>query len=327
VRKFVTRWAAPAIAIVVWAWGTAARAAPWVDLSADGCTDIPMAEVRRLVDADLGTASVRQTKLMANARAQARLACASRVIRVEVVDSATGHADERELPLDLGPPSFVSRLVALAITEQLAVLWTEEARAPNRTDKRSTQESSAVLHVAAAKVALAPSSSWRFLATANARSFPRTDLGVAMGGGVGVDKRLSRVSLHGDLVVAKASQAVSLGRASALLVDGSVATGVERHIGWFAFGADVGVRVGLARLSGEAAASAGAVAPRVVQHTLGGPILAAIVTAPMSHRTVACLSLEGGFVLRGVVGEIGGRSETEVSGPWLAAALGLAFTP
>jgi hypothetical protein len=311
-----------------------------VEIDATRCPSVSAAEIRRIVDIELGqppppAAELARPSAATSAAGDTALlsvicADAGTVVRVRAAGKA--ETAERPLPLQAFPGDAAPRALALAGIELLATMDATvrdrieaartTARPPPGLATPTTPTSRNV--VSRTPVSSSPPSI-SFGAAIVRREFLRT---AGLGGWGGrfdlVRDAGQRLRLLGDLEVVRASHPSDLGDAQAFLISAGVFAAARAvpatHVLW---SIALGARAGLARLSGAPAQDSGAVASSVWR-PWWGPAVSARVTLG-DARLAGMASLEIGLTARSAEALAGTTTVLVLGGPWLSAAAGVQF--
>ena len=116
---------------------------------------------------------------------------------------------------------------------------------------------------------------------------------------------------------------MALGETRAWLASLGLFGGVVLGDGRIGCALAAGARAGLARMSGEPAASSGVAGDSVTRPWLGPAVTARLSAG--GARVAALLSVEGGWVVRGAQGLAGGTTAIAIEGGWVTVAAGVRF--
>lgn len=323
-RARTTRaWSFPALALALLAEPGAARAevaSLRLTLAAPGCASIDEARLRALVAIEMATISAD-----AQPRATAvRLACVGNHIVIDVAEALTTPGSHSELDVSEAAEATRLRVLALAITEQVALRW------------RAAPEARASLAVAPAPPARIPDVAMGAgLAPAATRASPiyaQASLRRAgrpgawlTGLGVGGELTLTRwlalaLALDVETGDAKTSAATVAWSDLSSFLGVAVGAGGAR----WRVTARPGFSVGLARLSPtpDAAGARGT----ALSAAWAGPSLAWQLRRLVGRAVFVQLEAEGGLTTRRIVGLLDGDSPLfQVAGPWASLGLGGGF--
>jgi hypothetical protein len=311
------------VVVVVVVATRVARAAPdpAPALVVEQCPSLDEERLRTLVGLELATVAVRGA-------CDVRVTCAGARVTIEVrrrAPEASSVDPPSRIDLDLGDaaPGTRERILALAVTEQLAL--DPRADAPRATEPAPAHASETPTLVRVAAPAEEPPARWRFDARAAARRAARPSIWL-LGGGVSVERSFTRfVGVVVDLAVESGAAATPI--ATVAMRDVSVTAGISigahtRRWSWEAIpGFTVGV-VHLAASPHDATATGGS-----VDGVWAGPSLGARGRRALSRRVFVVAAATGGLTTRRVSGLVDGQTSLfEVRGPWLSLGAGLGAT-
>lgn len=318
-----------------------------VEIDAIECPSVSAAELRRIVDIELGepplssTAPARSSAASGAAGdpALVRVSCgdAGAVVRVRTA----GKVAERPLLLQAFPGDAAPRALALAGIELLATLnaTVRERIEATRTTARPPSGLAAATTATTATPAASRAAPSRTPGPSSLSAPPSISFGAAavrrefmrpagLGGWGGrldlVRDAGQRLRLLGDLELVRTSHPSDLGDAQAFLISAAVFAGARAvpaaHVVW---SIALGARAGLARLSGTAAPDLGAIASSVWR-PWWGPAVSARATLG-GTRVAGMASLELGLTARSAEALAGTTTVLALGGPWLSAAAGVQF--
>jgi hypothetical protein len=310
----IGRRLAPLLLLACAAVAAPARAEPaWsFDLSIEGCPNVDAIRLRELIAIELGTVGAvdfpRATMI--------RLSCTGARVSIALIDTVTGRHSSTDLDLVTTAAPARPRLLALTVTEFMALTWAE-LRAPASAVPAPTSAPAVV--VAAPSPETGPSV--RLFAVAGVRRIgqPRTWLS---GAGIGCDLSFGpHLALAADFRAESGETHTTLAAIDWLGGTGTVglAIGAGRgHLGW-----DVvpGFTVGVVRLS--AAPTTSDARGAVLTGLWAGPTLTTRLRRTFGNRAYVHLELGAGAVTRSVVGLVNNSSPlVRIQGGWGAAGLG-----
>jgi hypothetical protein len=324
-RARATRaWSFPAFALALLAEPGAARAdvAPLrLTLAAPGCGSIDEARLRALVAIEMATISAD-----AQPRATAvRLACAGNHVVIDVAEAGATPGTHSELDVSEAAEATRLRVLALAITEQVALSWraAPEARASLAV---APAPSPARIPDVAMGAGLAPAATRAspIYAQASLRRAGRPGTwltGLAVGGELTLTRWLAlALALDVETGDAKTSAATVAWSDLSSFLGVAVGAGGAR----WRVTARPGLSVGLARLSPtpDAAGARGT----AFSAAWAGPSLALHLRRLVGRAVFVQLEAEGGLTTRRIVGLLDGDSPLfQVAGPWASLGLGGGF--
>jgi len=302
---------APLLAAVL-CLGTASAAPPAIRLTEHGCSAYDRARLDELIAIELETVESDRPARPSDVA----LECSAGVVSIRA--SLRGTSRERKSRVDpkAMDPAAATRLLALAITELLAQLWSEAepARPPPVPAARPAEPQDVP-----APLTVAHEREFAVFAGAAFRTMlePRAGL---FGGALRAEyDPVPWLGLGLDLEVADGSVQSSHADVDVLLGSAALYAPIGARLGRTALGAGPGVRMGWVELS-PTRLEPGATG-RDVSGAWGGPLLMA--RALWTNNALAlCSGLEAGLVTLPVVGTLNGEAaEVEVRGVWVAASL------
>jgi hypothetical protein len=301
---------------------------PRVRLQVHSCTGTSENEVRHLVGLELGALLTDES--VPGEVTEVSVSCERQHVWLRVDDPITGKALTRVVDLSSDPVSARARLVALAATELVVASWTELETNPSPQVPPAGPRPSDHAVAAARKVVgsrlpkqMNPKvEQMRLLVVASRRSF-FSEQTALWGGGVRVGRdEFSVAGWTADLLAEHGETEVSLGRVTmdTFTVGGSLY--LYRRWAWATFQLGFGIRVGMARLSGETdesveAQTASGIAPWGWPTANGG-----LRIEPYGPLIIEAAG-ETGYVVLPMSGTVDGRREYTVDGLWLGAQLGI----
>lgn len=306
-----------------------------VAIAVNGCPDIPLSIVHRVVTAELHamvTEERGQTPSPDTTRADVRCD-ANGLVHLRVADPVTGKTVGRTIDLAAEDPAARPRLLALSIAELIAASWIELTANPSRPPVRSpdvtasAQTRQAVLAV----TKTAPASGRPFQPmlrlefTGAGRTFQSGALNT-FGGGVALT-RVHRewLTFGGGVVAEHGRKQTPLGTVTALLASAVVQTSLRRNFGRVAIESGLGARVGITQFSGTPEGASVMADRGVLRAAWGGPLLCGQVHVRIWKALSLSVGAEAGYVMRPVVALADRRSALAIDGFWLAGTMGLAF--
>jgi len=298
------RWA-PVVALV-WTWllaVLAGTAAAWdariVVLDSSQCGSVSHHELRELVALELAPRVVSAPSEVPDDAAVTRavVTCSEASARLFVRDVA--RQQQQELGLDLAQIAAAARarLIALALAELIATVDMEPV-APARAEP---QHEAPAAPASPAPGATAARGDWWLGAGIVREGEPRV-LAPSLASGLTVSLAGLPLALLGDLALQRGERAVSAGRVTVWTVSGAPALSGQLRAGRSVLALGLGVRVGYARLVGEADAAEPAVAAHAVSGLWWGPTLGATAVLPLSARWGVRAGVDLTWVVRGVQG-------------------------
>ena len=312
-----------------------AGAHPFVKLTIDECVAVPPAEVKKIVAVELGALLVDEGSPLTGEGARdttiVLVSCSGKTIALHVDDPVTGKSLERSIDLSAEVPKARPRLVALAIVELVSASWTElEANPQPKVPAVTATASPAAKDAAKVNVRtrflspVAPSSSLRILATTGLRLFfPRTGPLTSFGLRVGDDRgAFGFLGWAADMQAEHARVPVALGGVAVDTVSASFSALAFHRFSLVTLRAGLGVRLGAARITGEAG-DAARVEGSSLAGFFGGPLCVVSVSFTPLGPLVIEAAAEGGFVAAPVRGHVGEERDVGVSGGFIGATIGL----
>jgi len=319
-------WALPLLALTEKALGDEVKAPVSVDLA--NCPDVEAPEVERILGVELGAPlAPKDSKGSTLVVVQCREATAS----LAVDDPITKKTLQRTLDLSSFPANARSRFLAIAIAEFVSTSWTELESNPQPSVPTAGPPAPPAARKAARKIIRER----RETAVAPSTPAPKPRLDAAwvvrgylehspalIGGALRtsqdfslIDWRLECVALSGQ------SNEVGLGTILTTVLDAGFGLGFHGRVSPFVIGGGLGVRGGVARLTGE---------PRTKEihaGTFDAPWLGVFGFGRATATLVPHLSLEllveTGYTIVPVGGLVDGQRLVSVDGVWVASALGV----
>lgn len=290
-----------------------------VVLDSSHCGSVARDELRELVALELAPRPVQSPReVPADASiTRAELTCSETRARLFVRDAA--RQQQHELGLDLAQidPPARARLIALALAELIATVDMEPVSAPERADETAAPEPSAALRLGR--------SSWWLGAGLSRAGRPRV---LAPSLQTGVVARLARLplALLSDLQLQRGARTVGPGRMVVWTTSGSLGLAGMLRAGPAELALGLGMRLGYARLVGEAGAADVSIAAHTVQGLWWGPSSAVSALLPLHGRFSLRAGLDIGWIARGVRGlDNGGMAAFRLEGLLLQATLGVSL--
>ena len=320
------------------AWPSSARADhkdaqhPLVQVDIDACTGASPEEARRLLRIELGALLV-DAAPSGEVVTHAIVSCAARTVRLRVDDPITGKSLTREVELDESDVASRSRLIALAVAELVDASWTELESNPRpevppagaRPPPAAVEAARRVVKHRRPRQIDAEVGVTRMMVVVSRRAF-FSESTAQWGGGMrlGCDE-FTHVGWTADILAEHGETEVSLGKVAldTLTLGGSLYS--YRRWSPVTFQLGAGLRLGAARLSGTPYASQSARAGSGIAPWGWPTAIAAVRLRPIGPLVVE-VSGEVGYVVLPMNGNVAGRTEVTISGPWVGAQLGLGMT-
>jgi hypothetical protein len=257
--------------------------------------------------------------------------CSGPLIELEVLDPVTGKKLSRHLQIPPELSGARTRVLGMSIAELVAASWIElsgTSASPARVVEATASDDTRRAALSAAKRDLDTGArGYEVESFALAQRLPKEhfdSFGVGVGfGWIAQDWLDLSVQASGEA----GSRAVSLGRINALLGSLALCPRARRALGNWSFEGGVGMRIGLAHLSGVARADLDPV-PEQRSPTLpwAGPLLELRASVrPLRPLLVSAL-LEAGLVTYSAEARVAGQGEFAIAGPWLGLGLGFGFS-
>jgi hypothetical protein len=284
-----------------------ARAEP-VDLVVDDCLRDRAGEIRRLVEMELGPVAP-------GGSVEVEVACAADGFTVTVVDRQRG-ALRFEVDAAAVPASAHARLIALTVAEAVAASRIElappaVAGSIQRVPFPETREATIARPIDRVGIDDAPT--LHGLAAARTLGLQATTVGGGVAASVPIGRR---TALSGDLVLEGGLSPVSAGNVHLFLASLAPRLVARGRLRSCIVEAGAGLRVGLARLSGESSDPM-MLEGRVIVAPWGGPIAVSSVRFPLGSQTSVGLGLEAGYTTLSVVGRVPMEPPVELRGAWV----------
>jgi hypothetical protein len=282
------------------------------------------AEVRRIVGVELRAAAIDAADAR-DAVTRVVATCHGSEVDLSLDDAITAKRLERTVALAEAAPTARPRLVALAVAELVVASWQEIQRGSEVTGKAVPPgEPPPKAHVTEGARAGQASAMAEVIGVV--RAFPGSGLWL-LGAGARGFLTLSRpFTLTLDLTVEWGRTSRTTGQVAAQAIGGALGVGwaAEREsvfiMPW------VGVRAGVARLTGEPSPDSTATAGEKQSGPCLGPELGVAATF-FPHATVhATVALSAGAMLLGVRGEVVGDTNVNALGPWAGMVIGVGLT-
>jgi len=330
-----------AVALALWwtsVWPSSTRADqpdaqhPLVQVDIDACTGASPEEARRLLRIELGALLVDDAP-SGEIVTRATVSCAAHMVRLRVDDPITGKSLTREVELDESDVASRSRLIALAVAELVDASWTELESNPRpevppagaRPPPAAVEAARKVVQHRRPRQVDEDLGVTRMVVVVSRRAF-FSESTAQWGGGMRLGRdQFTHVGWTADVLAEHGETEVSLGKVAldTLTLGGSLY--LFRRWSRVTFQLGAGLGLGAARLSGTPYASQYARAGSGVAPWGWPTAIAAIRLRPIGPLVVEA-SGELGYVVLPMNGNVAGRAEVTISGPWVGAQLGLGTT-
>jgi hypothetical protein len=294
---------------------SAARPAPWVDVTVEACAGVDAAQVRRIAGVEL---RARIDRGPAEATLPSvQVTCDGDQAAVRIADADGRPARQRTVALAGIAEVARARLLALAIAELILA----PASPPPPPPPAAARPPAPAPVIAAAAPPPRREAAAALLALGHARAWGSgwASAGAGVAASVWVGPRLL---LRGDALFERGAARVPEGRVTADGVSLSAAALLAARRGGWQLGAGAGLRGGLTRLAGEPADPA-AVRGGSFRGPSGGPMGVLTIAPPPLSRIALQLALEAGRVTLPLTGRSGDVQRFAVEGFWFGAALGV----
>jgi hypothetical protein len=303
-------------------------------LTISGCGAARPEEIRKIVSVELGALLVEPTTSSGDAT-RVMLLCTTGAGAVKVDDPVTGKALTRTVDLSEAAPNARARLLALAIVELIAASWTEletnPAPAVRAIEATASEQARQAALEAVRSRRVTPHveepvpSHFALLGQGIALGFP-SQLGPLWGGGAKLVRFAGDdVGLGVDVIAVHGSKSIAAGSIAADAFTLGTALYLQSAPGPVVVGSGLGLRAGVARLSGKP--NDGSVAHgSAISGGWGGPLLALRALIAPSDDWVLEVAGEAGYTLLPVRGLVGGAPGTAFEATWLAATVSFGWT-
>lgn len=290
-----------------------------IDLAIEPCLRSEATAIRRAVQVELGPLAAPGA-----AAVQVVVACDGDILMVTVVDTVRGALRFRIDPSGI-PATARARLVALAISEAVEASHIELAPAPviGASPFSSGPRPLVPMHEVAGAAEAARAIDDLDLPTLHGLAAARSLGSQATTFGVGIAALLplsDHTALSGDVLAEGGLSPVSAGNVRLILVSLAPRLLARARYRSFVLEIGAGMRVGIARLSGQPSEPA-MVEGRTIQAAWGGPIAVSAVRVPLGSRVRVGMGLEAGYTTLSVVGRIPMAPPVELRGAWLGLHL------
>jgi hypothetical protein len=284
-----------------------------VALAVDRCPQYDETRLRELVSIEVRTVGADAPPR----RSTVRLTCSADQIDIQVTDELTSSASRSQLNLGGVPEATRLRLLALTITELVAVSWREPRAAPPRSPPPTLGEGPAP--------SAPPWPAIRVFGATTLRRMGRPGTWL-IGAGAGGEYALHRwLAVALDLRVEGGDTDIAVAAVGWRAVSATAAVALGGDSGArFSLTASPGLTVAAVRLS--AAGNSPDAHGAVLDGVWAGPTLSVRARYRIGRSAFAQLEASGGVVTRGIVGLLNGTSPlVQVQGPWALAGAGAGF--
>ena len=251
--------------------------------------------------------------------------CRGPEVDLSLADVATAKRLGRTVALSEAAPTARARLVALAVAELVVASWQEIQSGPDPREQsppsRQPPPPARVVESAKAEQASAMAE-----VIGVVRAFPRSGLWLLGAGARGFFTLSRPFTVAREVTAEWGKTSRTTGQVAAQAIGGALGVGwaVERKsafiMPW------VGMRAGVARLTGEPSSDSTATAGEKQSGPCLGPEMGVAATF-FPHATVhATVALSAGAMLLGVRGEVVGDTNVNVLGPWAGMVIGVGLT-
>jgi hypothetical protein len=295
--------------------GARAESEP-VELVLGECVGAEAEEIRRLVEIELG-----EPAAPGKGAVRVEVACGHDALVVTVVDRVRGSLSFR---IDLsGTPAVArARLIALTIAEAVAASPIELGPEPPASSVRLRfgplpWVTSGIAR--ASRSAAEVDGAARLTGVAGARTLG--SYATTVGGGVAACVPLGdHAAVSGDVLAEGGLSPVNAGNVRVFLASLAPRVVARARYRSVVVEAGAGIRVGLARLAGEAGDST-MLDGRVVHAPWGGPIAVSAIHVAIGGRGSVGFGVEAGYTTLSVVGRVPMAPPVELRGAWLGLQL------
>jgi hypothetical protein len=294
-----------------------------VSLTFQGCDPVLAGEMRRLVALELGVTLAEDGSEQAT---RGVVVCEGTLFGLSVRDTATGRQLQRSIRLTGGDPMGQPRLIALALAELVLASWSGVSPDASASIASPPVQPLDVIEPQPATPVI-PEEHGPFPAEISVAGMAQhffLSAGMLWGAALRLDYNQlpSSFTLGIELGAAHQQTPDALGQIDINSVSIGVSEQATTRIGYFAFRLGLGIRLGVATVTGQPDnpnyLSASGTAP-----WLGAAILAS--TAFERGRFFARLEL--GYTLVPIQTVVEGQSSTGLDGPWATLLLGAGFAP
>lgn len=295
-----------------------------VQVSAERCERLDVAEVQRIVEVELTNAPPTTEPIVA------KLTCNGTAVQTEVADPITRKTLARTVSVKGLGARGPARALALAIAELISASWSElllTPRPPKPDDERAERPEptpEVVQQAVATLPAVTPRDTLRLEALGSMRVLPGSDA-VQWGGGARfVWASTARLGVLVDVVIDHTEVTRPLGRLSIDSVSASAGPVVVfKPAAWLHLLAAVVGRFGAGRLVGTAN-DAVLVAGGTVSGAWGGPAIAAGAGVRLGPFALG-LAAEGGWSLVKLSATADGARVAGIDGAWVGVSLSVGW--
>lgn len=315
-----------ALSVLV-AWLPVGRAQPpkgavVVSLQVDPCVKVDVTEVRRLFRLEMATSLPNAVEGTAGATTRVTAGCKAGQVELQVIDALTAKVLVRRIRLgDKGR----ERLLALAIMELLVASWVELAATPRprvtpvggRGDIKTRRDASNFFR------RKLRDESWEVSTTLRG-GLSVGSIGMAGAGALSVNLDAPNGFGWGvDMMLERTTDRLALGEVTVSSFAAAVSIHLHRRWNTLRLRGALGARAGGVTMSGQPGQ------PGVVGRSLtalsAGPLLRASASKPLVDKVMIELWLDTGYHLFPVRGLVNGDEQASVTGPWLAAHVGVGW--
>lgn len=285
------------------------------------CAVVPSGELQKLIALELAPRTVATGVPLdtRTARTRAKIECHAQQADLSATDVTRDRRQALTLDLSQTAPDARARLLALTLSELVASLELDAAPGAVREPTRIV-----AAPVRTVRTRVAPASRvWLGVGLARegkpAMLMPSAQTGLLLG------RARSPLALQGELQVHRGRRAVEAGDVVAWTTSGSLGVAGRWERAWAALTLGVGMRLGYARLRGEADSGAN-VAGRTVSGLWWGPVASASAVLPTRSRLGLRCGVDLGYVAREVRGHDGtGAASFALGGLQLHLNLGVSL--
>jgi hypothetical protein len=296
-------------------------AALTVSLTVDACVAVDAADVRKIVEIELHTATADA------APTRVSVQCREALIEIAVEDTITGKSLLRAVDLMGAAPKARARLLALAIAELVSASWTELETNPEPAVLPAGPPPRAAVRAAAREVARTKLPSAvpdreppLVMAVLDRRAFlARTAWVTGLGVRVAEDGRL--VGWSAEMIASQGARESDLGDVALDLVSVGIGATLGHRWSRVSLRGVAGARFGAARMSGVPRDEA--IEGRSVRGPWGGPMLAGAASFRIVGPLVVEALLEGGYVIAPLHARADGVRVASIAGVFVGGSIAL----
>jgi hypothetical protein len=315
---------APAVVLIFVAAVAPARAeaAPSFELALEGCPTLDAARLRELITIELETLGAAATPRATSIR----LTCVEDRVAIALTDTATGGRATSDLDVSATPQAARPRLLALTVTELVALTWAE-LRAPLPQTAPSPPPPPPPLPPTPQPIAVVTAppartpSRVRLFAVASLRRIGQPGTWLS-GAGIGGELRLSpHFALTADVRAEVGDTSTALAAIHWRDAAGTLGLAIGAGRGRFWWDVVPGFTVGLVRLSATPATPDASGA--TLSGPWGGPSLSSRLRRSFGAHAYLQLELGAGAVSRSLVGLVNGSAPlVRIQGVWGTMGVG-----